>query len=121
MITEINNNQDIIDSRDVIERIEELRDDEMGLDEKEREELTALQYLAEQGAEYSQEWEFGEALVRETYFKEYAQDLAEECGMIDHDSKWPHSCIDWEHAARELRYDYAGIEYDGITYYIRSC
>jgi len=120
-MTEINNKQDVLDSRDVIERIEELQDDEMELDEKEKEELEALLYLAEQGAECSPDWEYGEALVRETYFQEYAQDLAEECGLIPDDNKWPCTCIDWEHAAKELKYDYAGIEYNDITYYIRSC
>ena len=36
---------------------------------------------------------------------EFAQQTAEECGMIDLNVKWPHSCIDWEEAWGELSYD----------------
>jgi len=39
-------------------------------------------------------------------FEEYAEEFAEECGLINADAQWPHTCIDWEHAARELSYDY---------------
>ena len=40
--------------------------------------------------------------------EEYAQELAGELyGKELEDARWPFSCIDWEHAARELSYDYA--------------
>lgn len=40
--------------------------------------------------------------------EEYAQELAEELyGKELRDAVWPFTCIDWEHAARELSYDYA--------------
>lgn len=32
----------------------------------------------------------------------YAGDLAEELGVIDADARWPHTCIDWQDAWREL-------------------
>jgi hypothetical protein len=35
----------------------------------------------------------------------YAQQTAEDCGMIDDCAKWPHNCIDWEEAWRELTFD----------------
>lgn len=38
--------------------------------------------------------------------EEFAQDMAEQTGAIDLNSAWPHNCIDWEWAARELMYDY---------------
>ena len=38
--------------------------------------------------------------------EEFAQELAEELGAIDHDATWPMNCIDWKKAARELMYDY---------------
>ena len=38
--------------------------------------------------------------------EDYAQQLAEDTGAIDEDARWPHNCIDWERAARELSYDY---------------
>lgn len=35
----------------------------------------------------------------------YAQQIAEDCGMIDDCAKWPHSCIDWDEAWRMLAMD----------------
>lgn len=46
----------------------------------------------------------------------FAEDMAEQIGAIDRDAKWPQNCIDWDHAARELMYDYC--EHNG--YYFRS-
>ena len=30
------------------------------------------------------------------------------------------TCIDWAQAARELRMDYTSVDFDGVTYWIRS-
>lgn len=38
--------------------------------------------------------------------EDFAQALAEETSAIQEDAQWPHTCIDWEWAARELMYDY---------------
>lgn len=35
----------------------------------------------------------------------YAQQTAEDCGMVDDSAKWPHNCIDWEEAWRQLAMD----------------
>lgn len=48
--------------------------------------------------------------------EEFAQDIAESTGAIPKDQPWPLYCIDWEHAARELMYDYS--EWNG--YYFRN-
>lgn len=48
--------------------------------------------------------------------EEFAQDMAENIGAIDRNASWPNNCIDWEHAASELMYDYS--EQDG--YYFRN-
>lgn len=40
--------------------------------------------------------------------------------MLDKGDRWPYTCIDWEHAAKELRYDYSAADFDGVTYWIRS-
>ena len=37
--------------------------------------------------------------------EDYAYELAESCGHDIDGAKWPFSCIDWEHAWRELSYD----------------
>lgn len=62
-------------------------------------------------------------LIREEYFAEYAEDLAEDLGYIERGmkDKWPFTCIDWERAADELKSDYSTIDVCGSTYYYRSC
>mgnify|MGYP001766184995 CR=1 FL=1 len=140
----ISNRDDVIDSRDVIERIKELTEEKEALEEaleeaqeaetkleeaKEElkcweedygEELKALESLQEQAEGYS-DWEYGETLIRDSYFEEYAQELAEDIGAIDPDAKWPLNHIDWEAAAGELQMDYASVDFDGVEYWIRCC
>lgn len=38
--------------------------------------------------------------------RDFAETLAEELGLLDSEVSWPFTCIDWEHATRELMYDY---------------
>lgn len=125
---DINNNQDIIDSSDVIERLEELESDR----ECAIEDGTLAEWTDENGEEYdslkalvedasgSPDWEYGEALIRRSYFQDYAQELAEDCGMMPKDLSWPCTCIDWEQAARELEMDYFSVNFGGVEYLIRS-
>lgn len=117
--TIVSNSQDVIDSRDIIARIEELEADPESNTADEGSELVALKSLAEEG-EGSPDWQYGETLIRDSHFKEYAQELAEDCGMLDKEDKWPYTCIDWDHAARELRYDYFSVDFDGVTYWVRG-
>lgn len=58
-------------------------------------------------------------LIRDSYFEDYAQELASDIGAIKDDASWPYTCIDWEKAARELRVDYTSVEFDGVTYWYR--
>lgn len=113
-----NKYDDIIDSRDVIERIAELESLEYKTIEQ-HEELASLQALAKEAEGYAADWKHGEALIRDSYFKAYAMELAEDCGMIKPDAQWPNSCIDWDQAARELQMDYTSVEFDGVTYWVR--
>ena len=121
------NTDDFIDSRDVIARIEVLEseietatnDNELDLVEEEVEELATLKALAKEG-EASPDWQYGEVLIRDSYFEEYAQDLAEDCGMIQEGAGWPNTCIDWEQAARDLQMDYSSVDFDGVDYWIRA-
>lgn len=170
MAQEISNTDDIIDSRDVIARIEELEselsyltyavDDTSGevdetlqaLNEAEgedeieearenhekaleahasaesdleswdgEEELQILKAFADEAEGYG-DWEHGETLIREDYFTEYAQELAEDCEGIPvfWDLRWLYTCIDWEKAADKLKQDYATADFDGVTYYLRA-
>jgi antirestriction protein len=118
------NSDDVIDSRDVMEAIEELEsmigtntapDDYV----MEREQLEALRAFAATGEEFS-DWEYGETFIRDSYFEDYARELADDIGAIDKDAGWPTHCIDWEQAARELRMDYTAVDFDGVTYWGRA-
>lgn len=125
----ISNYDDIIDSREVIERIRELEDQAAGdegnadevanLGDDERRELAALRSLAAETEGYAADWRHGETLVRDSYFETYAQQLAEELDLVPEDAKWPANCIDWEEAARELQMDYTSVDFDGVTYWVR--
>lgn len=68
----------------------------------------------------SSEWKYGVVLIREDYFTEYAQQLAEEIGAINRDASWPLNHINWDAAADELKNDYSQADLDGETYYYRS-
>ena len=122
-MVEINNLEDIIDSRDVIERIDELtemRDDENeDFGEDEREELKALETLAEEASGYAADWRYGESLIRDSYFVEYAEQLASDIGAVDRNAGWPACHIDWDAAAESLKQDYTCVEFDGVDYWIR--
>lgn len=117
MVTNINCYDDVIDSRDVIARIEELEDTE---DADEKEELTILETLATEASNYSSDWKYGEQLIRYSYFREYAEELADDLGLIDSNATWPMDCIDWDRAARELEQDYAEVMFGDVAYLIRS-
>jgi hypothetical protein len=116
-MTSISNYDNMIDSREVIERIEELTSYE--ITEAETEELESLVRLQSEASDYCEDWEYGAQLIRDSYFEEYARELADDLGMIIECAAWPMSCIDWEQAARELQMDYTAIEFDGVTYWVR--
>jgi hypothetical protein len=140
---EVHNGQDIIDSRDVIRRIRELQDyrddaaenpddqdmltaadgrtfaSSVDFGEDEYNELKALEKLEEE-ASGSPDWNHGETLIRDSYFEEYAQQLAEDIGAIDKNASWPNDHIDWEAAADALKADYMSADFDGVEYWIRA-
>lgn len=116
-IRPITNTEDVIDSRDVIARIEYLWN--IVRSEDEHQELMALQELADEASGYADDWCYGETLVRDDYFEDYARELAEDTGMVKGTEHWPLNCIDWEQAARELQIDYTSVDFDGVTYWIR--
>lgn len=126
-----NNMDDTIDSRDVIARIEHLSqlrqpgpvdlgdEDNKAAQDDLFADLATLEALAEEASNYAPDWEHGETLIRDSYFKEYAMELAEDIGAIKSDASWPNNCIDWDQAARELRMDYSAVDFDGVTYWVR--
>jgi antirestriction protein len=108
---------DVMDSRDLQERINELEGQEER-DTDEQEELDALLALKEETE--SSGWDDGILFINTDDFEEYAQELAEEIGAIPKDSQWPAYCIDWEWAARELSSDYSSVTFREKDYYYRE-
>jgi hypothetical protein len=125
---EISNSDDVIDSRDVIARLEELREKTVGAaDDFSREEMEELKILAalEEDASDSPDWRHGEALIRESYFTDYIEELINDCYELPKEmnsGEWPyrHMKIDFEAAAHDAKADYFSCDFDGITYLIRS-
>jgi hypothetical protein len=111
------------DEEEISELKETLSNAETELEEwdesEDADELKILKELAEEG-ESSPDWAYGETLIRDSYFEEYAQELAEDCGMVQRGLGWPNSCIDWKQAAEELQQDYSQIKFGDVTYWIRS-
>lgn len=123
---------DIIDVRDIIERVEELEAILSGDDYHTDAELTDAQnelnalaaILADlQGLGGDEQWRgdwYPLTLIRDSHFRDYAEELAYDIGAVPQVAlQWPMNCIDWEQAARELRYDYTGVDIDGATYWTR--
>lgn len=81
--------------------------------------LKALRELEEEASGCA-DWKYGEALIRDSHFRDYAEQLADDIGAIPDNAAWPNNCIDWERAARELQMDYTAVDYGGVTYFIRS-
>lgn len=135
MTRTITNTDELIDSRDVIERIEELKG-ALDIDASEvlpgtseemqemRDELSTLRKLAKD-AEDSPDWQYGETLIRESYFTDYIEQLIDDCYEMPKELKsggWPyrHMTIDYKAAAEEAKADYTEVDFDGITYLIRA-
>lgn len=112
--------EDTFDSREVIERIEELESVPFNqLDEGEKQELVDLQDFAREGESVA-DWQYGEMFVADDYFEDYARELAKDVGAISGEEAWPLSHIDWEAAADALKQDYTGFELAGETFWARA-
>lgn len=147
MSTDISNSANVIDSRDVIARIAELEGEREAIAEEwtnraeypdttranpelltrvewdegdNGSELKALKALAEE-ASSTPDWAYGATLINDAYFEDYARELAEDIyGAELRAAKWPFDHIDWSVAAETLQADYFSVEYDGVTFWIRS-
>lgn len=143
----ISNADDIIDSRDIIARLDELegerediaerlgeddgtpeegceaRDAEIlgelrAWDEENSEELAALKALVDE-CEGVSDWTHGAALIRRTYWVEYVRDMLNDCGEIPKDLP-SYIVIDWEETAGNIEGDYSEVDFDGVTYLVRD-
>ena len=136
------NSDDVIDSRDVIARIQELEDELQDLEDAADEaaddtvrcaeimaeisdwksqngdELTALRALASEAEDYAPDWQHGATLVRESYWPTYAQEIVEDVGDMPRGIP-SYIVIDWEATADNLKVDYTEVDFDGVTYLVR--
>lgn len=133
------NLEDIFDSRDVIKRINELKEEwaevteeesaddyalseddwSVGLGEDGAAEIVALLELAARPESELSGWDYGVTFIADHYFIEYAKELAEDIGAIDREASWPAYHIDWEAAAEDLKMDYSQYEFNGEIYWAR--
>lgn len=144
----LSNTDDVLDSRDIISALEDLileaideyaefvgDEDTFNVDEGEfdeipqdwlenecsvYDEIKVLKEVCEDGESFY-DWEHGETLIHDSYFTQYAEELAHDLGLVSGEMMdWPLRHIDWEAAAEELRQDYSTIDFDGQTYWLRS-
>ena len=144
MTNTISNTDDTIDSRDVIARIEELTEERVELEnaiegaldgsttDAEREvlkqaladwldseeglELVALEKLADEAEGYAPDWQYGEQLIRDSYFTEAMDEMVADCYDFGKDLPfWATITLDYE----ALQQDYTSVDFDGVTYWVR--
>lgn len=120
MKTTISNTDSLIDSRDIIDRIEELTEliaGELTPDDfleatKEYDDLITLQEECE-GVE---DWNYGVTLIHENYFEQYIDEMLEDCGKLPKNLPfYINIIIDYD----VLKQDYTEVDFNGETYYVQ--
>ena len=117
----------IYDLRDLVEEMEILRESNLKetLSEDDKDRLEHLEQLDDQ-FDYGEGGmeEYGKniccTLIADSYFEDYARELAADIGAIDDSYSWPASCIDWKMAAEHLQMDYQSVSFEGREYWIRG-
>ena len=128
----LDSSEDVIDVRDIIARVEDLRhvrgddldaEEALELTESDATELAHLEAvladLAGNGGDeqFEGDW-YPITLIRDSYFTEYARETLEDCDYISKD--FPHWIeIDWTATARNIRMGYTSTEIDGVIYWYR--
>ena len=125
------NKDSVIDSHDIIGRIEELREhcEDWQTDTphltaedypqhfpEESEELHILTELAEECEQYSDDWIYGSTLIHRDYFKSYIDVMVADCYELPKDMPfWMSIKLDYD----ALEQDYTIVDFDGEEYLIR--
>lgn len=138
--------QDCIDTRDLIEKRDELKQqildsfletfehyedrtddfEDILFEEEEvqswkedwEDELKEIEEIDNIENELGSEFDYGVTLVNEDYWEDYVKDLLIDCGYISKDfPSWIE--IDWDATANNVKQDYTEVEYQGETYYGR--
>lgn len=130
--------ENVIDTCDLMARVDELRDERAAHEgdgylegqpdwetdyADDAEELAALESiladLAGNGGD--EQWDgdwYPVTLIRDSYFTDYAQELVSDIGDLPANVP-SYIEIDWEATARNIRVDYTSTEIDGVTYWYR--
>lgn len=112
---------DMIDIRDIIERIEEFEDGTIEApDDVERRILYSIMDEI-RGNGGDEQWRgdwYPVTLIASSYFTEYAQELVSDVGDLPR-ALPSYIEIDWEATARNVRMDYSSVDIGGLTYYYR--
>ena len=120
----------IIDTRDLIKRADEIEGDLVNLDEdhhdyeddkKElQDELDEINAILKEVEGYAGDSpRDGVMLVADSYWVSYAQELAEEIGAVNANASWPNNHIDWKAAADDLQQDYTSVDIGGEDWWFR--
>jgi hypothetical protein len=139
------NCESVIDSRDVIDAIAEMESDRECLREEfdedpanagvdfdnwvcnstgdawsreEQDELIALKALAKEAEGCCEDWSHGATLIHHAYFVDYCEELLIDIGALPKDIP-DYLVIDWNATAKNLKVDYAEVDFNGRTYFIR--
>lgn len=118
-MTDIDNSQDYLDVRDIIERVENLRENI----DRDAEELASLELLLENMKGYGgdHQWEgewYPVTLIRDSYFEDAMDELLEDIGELKaYEDRPPYIKITVDYDA--LQMDYTSVEFDGVTYWYR--
>ena len=129
--TNVDLSADIIDVRDIIERVEELEDEMQGeipdgttWDETDQaKEMAVLVAILSdiKGCGGDEHWRgdwYPLTLIRDSHFVLYCQELLEDCGDIP--KNLPHYiAIDWVDTALNIRIDYTSTDINGVDYWFR--
>ena len=83
-----------------------------------KDELEELQDFNDEFEGYCPDWQYGVAIIRESYIDVYLKDELEDCRYIPKDfPDWIE--IDWDATFDNMKADWTEGEFDGITYYAR--
>ena len=136
----IDTHADVLDSRDIIDRLEEVTneldeieeycdDNDIRYDEHDdynsiHDEFRELEEVRAE-CQHIGDWEHGTTLINERYFTDYIKEMVEDCYEVpDHmmtgEWPWSHMEMDWDSAAEEAKMDYSSVDIAGTTFYVRD-
>jgi len=113
-------NKQVIDSRDIIERLQELEDDIENLDESDKEELEVLREFKNAFGDHD-DWKRGIAIINRSYFVEHVKELLADIGIPENLENFPsYIAIDWDATANNIERDYSSYDINGTEFLARD-